>query len=135
MKKIIVLLLVLTTFVTTWSFAKHFWRGEVINSAEVKKRWGKTPLDETKFKAGNSSVRAPMAFALMKTAKSYVGKDRTEIEQKFGRPDGFYFSDMFPAYMIQRGKEVGEDSWQIVFLLDREQKVSEIVVHKNCCEK
>lgn len=51
-----------------------------------------------------------------------------------GDHDGYYFSDMFPAYMIHRGKTREEKSWQIVFLLDRKQRVSEVVVHKNCCD-
>ena len=47
--------------------------------------------------------------------------------------DGFYFSDTYPTYMIQIGANHQEESWQLVFLLDRNQKIDEIVVHKNCC--
>lgn len=57
-----------------------------------------------------------------------------EVRQHLGAPDGLYFSDVFPAYMIHRGRGATEDSWQIVFLLTNDRRVEDIVVHKNCCD-
>ena len=48
--------------------------------------------------------------------------------------EDFYFSDVFPAYMIQRSQEDRDEAWQIVFLLNNERKVEDIIVHKNCCD-
>lgn len=131
----IFLVLIALLAVGGWSFAKHFWRGEVLNSSEVKKRWGAESFDEGRFRDGSLPIRAGMAYALLQNKKNYLGKERMQIEKLLGSPDGFYFSDMFPAYMIERGRKAGEDSWQIVFLLNNEQKVSDVIVHQNCCEK
>jgi hypothetical protein len=35
--------------------------------------------------------------------------------------------------MIHRGQSVNEESWQIVFLLDKERRVNDVIVHQNCC--
>lgn len=115
--------------------AKHFWRGETMKIKEVCKKWGQTPFNENEFRKGNEAVRARMACSLLHNQKKYLGKDRSEIRRKLGDHDGFYFSDMFPAYMIQSAKSKEEDSWQIVFFLNRNEKVSEVMAHKNCCDR
>ena len=115
--------------------ARHFWRGEVLSLAQVSKRWGSLVFDEVAFKNGSMEQKAKMASSLLKNQKQYIGIDRGVIRERLGNYDGYYFSDMFPTYMIEEGKTDQEDSWQIVFLLDRNEKVSEIIVHKNCCEK
>ncbi|MEK7358280.1 MAG: hypothetical protein AAB250_17670 [Bdellovibrionota bacterium] len=115
--------------------AKHFWRGVTMAKPQVASRWGQAPFDEQKFKSGNEKSRASMAFSILSNQKKFVGKDRTEIRSELGDFDGFYFSDMFPTYLIESGTTPGQDSWQLVFLLDRDEKVSEVIVHKNCCDK
>ena len=113
-----------------------FGVGETMSIQKVCKRWGKTPFDLEKFKSAsnNEFIRAQMACSLLKKQKQFRGKDRVEIRSIFGDYDGHYFSDMFPTYMIEIAKKRGEDSWQIVFLIDRKEKISEIIVHKNCCD-
>ena len=98
---------------------------------------GRTTLDTEKFKAANEdeSIRAKMTCSLLKNQRKYIGKDIKEIRKIFGSPDGYYFSDMFLAYMIETAKTRQQDSWQIVFLIDRKRKISKIVVHKNCCDR
>ena len=113
--------------------AKHFWRGETKSLSQVKAKWGDAPFQSEAFKAGGEEVRAKMAFNLLKNSKKFIGKDRAEIRETLGDFDGFYFSDMFPTYIIETAKKNGDSTWQIVFLLDRNEKVSEIIVHKNCC--
>lgn len=115
--------------------ARSLWRGETMKSEKVCQKWGSTEFDVNKFKTGNENLRASMSCSLLKKESDYIGKDRSEIRQLFGDHDGFYFSDMFPAYMIQSGQNSSEDSWQVVFLLDRNEKVSDIIVHKNCCNR
>lgn len=110
------------------------WRGETISAKQTEEKWGKQPLNVGAFRSGSMKDRAQMASALLAQKEKYKGKFVTEIREVFGSPDGFYFSDVFPAYMIQRAKNHKEDSWQIVFLLDNERKVKDIVVHKNCCD-
>ncbi len=114
--------------------AKHFWRGETLSQSKVEARWGTAEFDSEAFKKAEISDRAKMAANLLRNQKSFVGKKRSEIRKELGSFDGFYFSDMFPTYIIQRGKNHQEETWQIVFLLDRKENVSEIIVHKNCCD-
>lgn len=115
--------------------AKHFWRGETLSTSKTCQRWGEQSFEANKFKSANETDRAQMACSILKSVKTFVGKDRSDIRKELGDHDGFYFSDMFPAYMIETAKERGQDSWQIVFMLNNKQKVSEIIVHKNCCDK
>ena len=76
-----------------------------------------------------------MACDLLKNQKQYIGKSISEIREIFGPYSGYYFSDMFPTYFIEIARTRQEDSWQIVFLIDRKEKISEIIVHKNCCDR
>lgn len=46
-----------------------------------------------------------------------------------------HFIDTYPAYIIQSGKNKKEETWQIVFLLNSEYRVRDIIVHKNCCDE
>lgn len=57
-----------------------------------------------------------------------------EIRNLFGTTDGFYFTDVYPTYLIQVGENHSEETWQIVFLLSRDRTVDSIIIHKNCCD-
>lgn len=141
MKKIGVIITVVTIlfislfYVWAKSSSKHFWHGDLMSEKKVCERWGKQALNVKKFKSAGegSSVRAKMACSLIKNKKKFLGKDTGEIMKLFGSCDGHYFSDMIPAYLIEIASKKGQDSWQIVFLIDRRERVSDIVVHKNCC--
>lgn len=101
--------------------------------SKVCSRWGIEDFEIKKFKNGSKNERAKMACSLLKQSKNFVGIDRGDVRKEFGDPDGFYFSGIYPAYMIETARNDREDSWQIGFILDRHEKVSDIVVHKNCC--
>lgn len=118
-----------------FSVAKHFWRGETMSQSKVEKKWGSSPLNLEEFRNGELKSRAKMAFSLLKDQKKFFGKDVWEVRKEFGDPDGFYFKDMFPAYIIDEGVGEDPDTWQVVFMLDKHNKVSEIIVHKNCCDR
>jgi len=102
---------------------------------EVCTRWGDQKFNIEKFKNGSELERAKMACDLLKNQSQFKGFDLLKLRATLGSHDGFYFTDMFPAYMIYSGSSASEESWQIVFLLNRDKKVDEIVVHKNCCER
>ncbi len=70
----------------------------------------------------------------VKNQKKFHGRFVTDIRNDFGTPDGFYFSDVFPAYLIQRAETRDQEAWQIVFLLDSDRKVKKVILHKNCCD-
>lgn len=128
---------VIITGICIFSFslgASHFWRGETLSENEVARRWGTTELDIQKFKAGPREVRAEMTYSLLKNKKKFIGKTVPEIRSLFGPHDGFYFVDTFPAYLIQIAKTRDQEAWQIVFLLNNDRKVKDVIMHKNCCD-
>jgi hypothetical protein len=110
--------------------AKHFWRGQTMPLDKVTQTWGAELFDSKKFRDGDIAVRAKMASALLRS-NPFKGKTPEEVRSELGNWDGYYFSDMFPAYIIQDGRTQSGGTWQIVFLLDRKQRVSEVIVHKN----
>ena len=102
---------------------------------DVCRRWGEQPLDIAAFRAAeeDEATRAAMACSLLETKDDYIGMHRLEVRPLFGNPTGYYITEFFPTYIIETAKTMSEDSWQIVFLIDRNGKVSDIIVHKNCC--
>ena len=117
-----------------WANKYHFLGGELMSQKEVCKRWGKEPFSAEKFKANKeASARAKMACSLLKNQKMYIGIDSGEIRNILGDYSGYYFNEAFPTYFIQRAKKIGDDSCQLVFLIDRQERIAKIVVHKNCC--
>ena len=137
MKKSILVIITILCF--SYVQAKHFWRGELMNIKKVCKKWGKAPLNVSKFKAveGNEdeeAIRAKMTCSLLKNQKQYIGKDTLNIKKLFGNYTGHYFSEMYPTYIIETAKTKEQNTWQIVFFINRQRKVSKIVVHKNCCD-
>lgn len=110
------------------------WTGSIMKLDKVKSRWGNTAFSEEKFKNGSSNTRAGMTASLIENKKRYIGLTRKQILERLGRGDGYYFSELYPAYIIYSAKDRSESSWQILFLIDSGQKITDIVVHKNCCD-
>lgn len=113
--------------------ASHPWLGKTLNANEVKKRWGSESFHEEKFKSADIHQRARMAYSLMTSGK-LLGLKTKEIRDRLGGFDGHYFSESYPTYLIQKAEKKGEESWQIVFLIDGNRKTKEVIVHKNCCD-
>lgn len=98
--------------------------------SEAKKRWGEDPFDAELFKNGDESARAKMALSIVKNPTVFIGKTAPELRQMLGSQTGYYRFDMNPAYLISRDEE-GEDTWQLLFLLDRNYKIKTVKIHKN----
>ncbi|MDE0152098.1 MAG: hypothetical protein OXK80_06375 [Bdellovibrionales bacterium] len=115
----------------------HFWRGETMSVEGVCEKWGETPFDLSKFKESGSNefIRAKMACSLLKNQNKYYGIERHKIREIFGAYSGHYFKDVIPAYLIESAKTKDQDTWQIVFLSDKNYKIARIIVHKNCCDR
>ncbi len=113
--------------------ASHFWTGTVLSATQVAQRWGQQSFDSVKFRSGDERVRAAMAYSILTNKNKFRGRPALELKKELGDPDGFYFSDVLPAYLIQRAKSANGESWQIVFLLTKDRTVDEVIVHKNCC--
>ena len=137
MKKLIwsVGILLIVSISIVYAGKKYFNPRKFMSLKEVCKRYGTKPLNITQFKmAGEDrTIRAKMACSLLKNQKKYIGLDSSEIRQIFGDYSGYYFNESFPTYLINHAEKKGQDVWQILFLIDKEQKISKIVVHKNCC--
>lgn len=132
MKKIIAFTSIIIALVGLSLYAKPFFNDKTMKKSEVLKKWGAEKLDYEKFKSGSPEIKSKMAYSIM-ISKEIVGKSVDFIREKFGSPDGFYFIDVYPAYIIQEGTNSKEETWQIVFKLNEKYQVREIVVHKNCC--
>ena len=116
---------------------KRLWVGELMPISTVCKRWGQQALDVETFKQASKKfdhkARAKMACSLLKNKKKYIGKHRSQIRQLFGEHDGFYFTDRYPAYMIEQADVKNKKSWQILFFIGSGGKITDVAVHKNCC--
>ncbi|MFN8790082.1 MAG: hypothetical protein ACK5Y2_01350 [Bdellovibrionales bacterium] len=135
MKKVKAITAILGIIVaSTVIYAQSFWGGKTMSSRDVKAKWGREKYDVQKFKEGSYDLKAKMAYWIM-SDKSLIGRPYEEIREMFGENDGFYFIDTYPTYIIQRGKNHSEETWQLVFRMDNQFKVRDIIMHKNCCEK
>ena len=115
---------------------KEFSRSfEFMAVGEVCARWGEGPLDVAAFRAaaGDEPARAAMACSLLKSQDDYAGMPVSEIRRLFGEFEGHFWNEVQPTYLIEIAETKADDSWQIVFLHDRDRRVTKIVVHKNCC--
>lgn len=132
MKKIIIFISITAALAGLSLYAQPFFGGKTMKKAAVQKKWGAEKLDFEKFKNGSYEIKSKMAFSIM-SDKSFIGKPIEFIREKLGTPDGYYFIDIYPAYIIQEGTNSKEETWQIVFKLNEKFAVREVVVHKNCC--
>lgn len=108
-------------------------KGTFLSELQVKKRWGEKKWTVEQFKNGDTAVRASMAASMLRN-KELIGKSNAEIFQLLGKRDGYYFSDIIPAYVIEDKSSEGGEVWQIVLFLDDNYKVVNIRVHKNGSE-
>ena len=117
------------------AFKEFLLSFEFMSVSEACERWGDGPLDVATFRAAEDDepARAAMACSLLKNQDDYAGMHRSEIEPLFGDSTGYFWNEAQPTYLIEIAETKADDSWQIVFLHDLDRRVSEIVVHKNCC--
>lgn len=133
MKMAITIFLVLTLGLISFPPA-YFLRGETLAPNEVLNKWGNQEFDFDEFRNGDELARSRMAYQVLSNKEAFAGMFVTDVREKLGTPTGYYFSDTFPAYLIQRAETRKEEAWQIVFLLNQERKVTDVIVHKNCCD-
>jgi|GEM_PF-1225935 len=111
-------------------------KGEVLSVSQARKKWGEKPFSENAFrKAHDLHEKAQLAVSALRN-QVLRGKRFTEVREALGAPDGYYFSDYVPAYIIHEGASTAGSKgevWQLVFILDKERKVEHVTIHKNCC--
>lgn len=135
MKRFLIFLFIFLSLAGGIAMSFDLWRGKTMALQEVKTKWGNENFDAKKFKEGDFKTKAKMSYSLLKNEKSWIGKDVDEVRSSLGTPDGFYFVDIHPAYIIQNGQTRKDETWQIVFLLDNHYKVKKMFMHLNCCDK
>lgn len=116
------------------SIAKNALVGEKLSSAQAEKRWGGISFRPDVFKSGSVQTRASMAADIVKR-KSFLGVSVEEVEKALGKHDAYFKNDFIPAYALNEGWKTGEDTWQLVFLPDRELKIVDVFINKNCCKR
>ncbi len=109
-----------------------YWDSKTMTPEKVKLNWGSQKADLKKFKDSSYDDKSKMAYSIM-TDKSLIGKTYEEIREIFGPNDGYFFNDTIPTYIVKDGKNKTEETWQLVFRMDKRYKVKEIFMHKNCC--
>ncbi len=117
------------------ALASQFWFGKTMTPIAAESRWGKEEFNIDRFKQGDVVTRAKMASSLVRQKSKWLGKSRRDIRESLGGFSGFYFSELIPTYIISGGEIDSPETWQIVFLLNNDYKVSDIIIHKNCCGK
>lgn len=118
--------------------ARNLWAllsTDYLSVTEVCQRWGERPLDVAAFRLSEEdpSTRAAMACTLRKNQDEYIGMHHLQIQPLFGDHPGYHATEVVPTYLIETAETEARDSWQIVFPLDQDRNVSDVVVHKNCC--
>ena len=132
MKKIILMCLVLLAGVIFSGIGGEARRFTTMSVSEAKIKFGKLEFNEKEFFSGTIETRAKMAASLVEK-NPFKGKTIHSVFEALGPSDGHYFSERIPAYFIFRREKNNEDSWQILFMPDENDKIKETVIHKNCC--
>lgn len=101
---------------------------KTLSQNEIEKKWGKAELDLEKFKNGKLSARAEMAHSIVKSKDQYIGKSPSEIRNLLGFTDGHFVNENFPAYVLEIASKKSPDTWQLVFLVNKDLKVDDVVV-------
>lgn len=134
MKKLLIFLVALVLITTLSLLANNskyfFYRGTFISAKEAQKRLGKIDIDLIKWKTASIADRAKMASSIVINKKGFIGKTNLEIKQIFGENDSYYVNDPVPAYVIQENTPSGGERWDLVFLIDKDNNVFDIKIHR-----
>jgi hypothetical protein len=105
---------------------------EFMDLQKANQVFGSNKVDLKKFISGDFRERGGQAAAICRD-KSFIGKSVAEIRNILGKSDGYFWTDHIPAYIIGNGNLKDGSRWQIVFLINEDKKISEVKIHKNCC--
>lgn len=104
-----------------------------MNIGSAQKQFGTKTFDKLKFKNGDRKLKGEMAADLI-SKKSFIGKPLKSVTELLGPSDGYFENKAIPAYLISPDL-AKKDTWQIIFLPDKDWKnVDEVKIHKNCCD-
>ena len=97
--------------------------------------WTSRPLDIAVFRSSEEemSTRAAKACTFLKSQNDYIGMHQLEIRPLFGDHASYFDTEFVTAYLMEVAETEAPDSWQVVFPLNRDRKLADVVVPKNCC--
>jgi len=127
---LVILSLAITGSLIAKNYKNIFYKGIFINAKEAEDRWGKTDLNLEKWRTASVVDRAKMASSIVANKKNFIGKTNQEIRQIFGNYDSYYVNEPIPAYTLQENSPSGGERWDLVFLLDKDNKVFDIKIHR-----
>ena len=92
-------------------------------------KWGHEKLDKNKFKDSGYDgdlVKAKMAAYIIEK-QIYKGSEIALVYKELGIANGYFISDLSPAYVLQRPTEEKNEGWQLVFIpTEDSKKVKEV---------
>lgn len=136
MKRVLAALLMIVCFQI--ARASIFDQYTFMDVKTAKAKWGNEKLDKNKFKdSGYSgdSIKAKMAAYIIEK-QIYKGSEIVLVYKELGTANGYFISDLSPAYVLQRPTEEKNEGWQLVFIpTEDSKKVKEVRIVKTCCEK
>lgn len=95
------------------SFEEFYRSQKFFSLDEAEKRYGKEKFDSSRFQSGNWKVRSKMAVNMIES-KVLIGKTDAEVRAMLGPPDGFFWVENIPGYIIEDGRETKKVHAQIV---------------------
>ena len=113
------------------NYKELFHRGKFLDVGEVGNKWGKAQFTKKKWQNASTEERGKMAASLLKQKKKYIGLFNYEITEKLGSSTSHYVSDLIPAYLIEYTGVKGDEVWELVFLIDKHNKVWDVRVHRH----
>lgn len=122
------------TWIVYGNTKSYLDKWEYMTPQSAEKRWGHKVFSAEAFKSATPQERATMSSDLI-TKKIFIGKTAEYVRSQLGATSGYFWSDHIPTYFIEEGWSQKKDSWQLVFLLDKNDRVTEVKIHKNCCYK
>jgi hypothetical protein len=134
-RKVLIFFVVCFAGGSIWAIASSLVKGPTLSLGMVEKKWGSQPFTPETFKSATMTQRATMSASLLRQKPKFLGVHRSEIRKMLGDYSGYYRSGMYPTYLIQEAKTLKEEAWQIVFVINADEKVTDIIVHKNCCDQ
>ncbi len=128
------LILLGTAFLGWWFLTetKKYFGYEFISLATAERRCGVEQFDSERWKAGDEKTRASMVVDLIRS-KKYIGRSIGEVRKELGEWEGYFNSDEIPAFIFESKRAGSQDTWQVLFFPDREGRITEVRIHKNCC--
>jgi hypothetical protein len=118
--------------------ASVFDKYEFMDVKTAKAKWGYQKLDKNKFKESGfdgDSVKAKMATYIIEK-QIFKGSEITLVYKELGPANGYFISDLSPAYVLQRPTDNKNEGWQLIFVPTEDgKKVKEVRIVKTCCDK